>query len=352
MKYDIIFNVFRSTNFFSKEPPMIKQSYTFINKSQDPHETLALEEYMLEHIAPGEIILYLYTHENSVIIGKNQNAWAECRHELLHKEEGKLARRISGGGAVYHDVGNLNFSFIVDKNDYDLTRQLSVILAAVKSFGIQAEFSGRNDIIVDGKKFSGNAFCHRKGGSFHHGTILINVDKNNLARYLQVSQDKIESKGVASVRSRVCNLTEYNPDVTGEGMTLALLRAFETEYGKPLHYELTQDAQMKIKELIKRNTEWEWLFGNTPHFDITIKNRFEWGGAEICFALQDGITQEVKIYSDAMDADFIENISAALIGLQFRSDILAENLRRICCLNEQQKIIVDDISKFIEGKLF
>ena len=296
---------------------MIKQSYTYINKSQDPHETLALEEYMLEHIAPGEIILYLYTHKNSVIIGKNQNAWAECRHELLHKEEGKLARRISGGGAVYHDVGNLNFSFIVDKNDYDLTRQLSVILAAVKSFGIQAEFSGRNDIIVDGKKFSGNAFCHRKDGSFHHGTILINVDKNNLARYLQVSQDKIESKGIASVRSRVCNLTEYNPDVTGESMTLALLRAFETEYGKPLHYELTQHAQAKIKELAKRNTEWEWQFGNTPHFDITIKNRFEWGGVEICFALQDGITQEAKIYSDAMDADFIQTISAALIGLQF-----------------------------------
>ena len=331
---------------------MIRQCYTYINESQDPHETLALEEYMLEHIAPGEIILYLYTHKNSVIIGKNQNAWAECRHELLASEEGKLARRISGGGAVFHDVNNLNFSFIVDKNEYDLTRQLSVILAAVKSFGIHAEFSGRNDIIVDGKKFSGNAFCHRKGGSFHHGTILINVDKNNLARYLQVSQDKIESKGVASVRSRVCNLTEYNPDVTGKNMTLALLSAFEKEYGKPAPYELTIEAQKKVAELAKRNAEWEWLFGNTPHFDITIKNRFEWGGVEICFALRDAITQEVKIYSDAMDADFIQTISAALIGLKFRSDVLAESLERVCCLNGQQKAMLNDISSFILGKSF
>lgn len=331
---------------------MIKQSYTYVNESLDPHETLALEEYMLEHIAPGEIILYLYTHRNSVIIGKNQNAWVECRHELLHREAGKLARRISGGGAVYHDVGNLNFSFIVDKNEYDLTRQLSVILAAVKSFGIQAEFSGRNDIIVDGKKFSGNAFCHRKGGSFHHGTILINVDKNNLARYLQVSQDKIESKGIASVRSRVCNLTEYNPDVNNENMTLALFRAFEEEYGKSLPYELTQEAQLKAAELAKRNTQWEWLFGNTPHFDITIKNRFEWGGVELCFALKDAVTQEVKIYSDAMDADFIQNISAALMGLKFRSDVLTESLKRICCLNEQQKTMLLDITGFILGKSF
>lgn len=331
---------------------MIKQSYTYVSESRDPHETLALEEYMLEHIRPGEIILYLYTHKNSVIIGKNQNAWAECRHELLAREEGKLARRISGGGAVYHDVNNLNFSFIVDKNEYDLRRQLSVILAAVRSFGIEAEFSGRNDIIADGKKFSGNAFCHRKGGSFHHGTILINVDKSNLARYLQVSKDKIESKGIASVRSRVCNLTEYNPDINNENMTQALFAAFEKEYGEPLPYGFTPEARLEVKKLAKRNAEWEWLFGNTPHFDITIKNRFEWGGVEICFALKDGITQEVKIYSDAMDADFIQTISAALIGLKFKSDVLADSLKSIGCSDAQQKAMLNDIGSFILEKSF
>lgn len=331
---------------------MITKPYTYVNESQNPHETLALEEYMLEHIRPGEIILYLYTHKNSVIIGKNQNAWAECRHELLSREQGTLARRISGGGAVFHDVGNLNFSFIVDKNEYNLTRQLSVILAAVKSFGIEAEFSGRNDIIVDGKKFSGNAFCHRKGGSFHHGTILIRVDKENLARYLQVSQDKIESKGVASVRSRVCNLIEYNPEINNENMTRALIRAFEEEYGNAQSYDVTPEARLEVERVALRNSEWEWVFGNTPHFDITIKSRFEWGGVEICFALKDAVTQEVKIYSDAMDADFIQTISAALTHLQFRSDVLAGSLKNIPCINAQQKAMLDDISGFILEKSF
>ncbi|MEI6100311.1 MAG: lipoate--protein ligase [Eubacteriales bacterium] len=331
---------------------MIRKSYYFINNSGNPHETLALEEYMLEHISPGEIILYLYTHKNSVIIGKNQNAWAECRHELLSKEKGTLARRISGGGAVFHDVGNLNFSFIVDKCEYNLTRQLSVILSAVRTFGIEAEFSGRNDIVVDGKKFSGNAFCHRRGGSFHHGTILINVDKENLAKYLQVSKDKIESKGIASVRSRVCNLTEYNPDITSQSMTEALLSAFANEYGEPEQYNYSDEANLEVEKLAGRNAEWEWLFGNTPKFDITLNTRFEWGGVELCFALKDAAVQDVTFYSDAMDADFIGSVSCALIGLKFKSDVLAQAIAAVPCADEQQKTILMDIAAFILEKSF
>lgn len=331
---------------------MITKPYYYIVESTDPHETLAIEEVMLDHIASGEIILYLYAHKNSVIIGKNQNAWAECRHDLLLQENGKLARRISGGGAVYHDVGNLNFSFIVDKEEYDLHRQLSVILAAAKSFGVEAEFSGRNDIIVDGKKFSGNAFCHRRGGSFHHGTILIDANKDNLAKYLQVSKEKIESKGVKSVRSRVCNLTEYNPEINVQNMTEALLCAFEKEYGKASSYLLPPGAEEKIKKLAQRNGEWEWLFGNSPRFDITLAERFEWGGVEIGFALKNAVTEEVRIYSDAMDADFIERISAALDGILFKSEELAKAAEAIPHENAQQKTMLADISAFLRGKAF
>lgn len=326
--------------------------YYAIAQTDDPHETLALEEVMLNHIEEGEIILYLYTHKNSVIIGKNQNAWAECRHDLLLKEDGKLARRISGGGTVFHDVGNLNFSFIVDKNEYDLHRQLSVILEAARSFGIEAEFSGRNDIIVDGKKFSGNAFCHRRGGSFHHGTLLIDVDKENLAKYLQVSKEKIQSKGVKSVRSRVCNLTEYNPEVNIQNMTDALIRAFEKEYGKASPYVLPAGAGEEVRGLAKRNARWEWLFGNTPGFDITLSRRFEWGGAEIGFTLKGGTVTEARIYSDAMDADFIERISAALAGHPFRSDALAKAIRAIPAADGQQKAVLKDLSRFIMEKSF
>lgn len=331
---------------------MISRPYFFITESTDPHVTLALEEVMLEHITPGEIILYLYVHKNSVIIGKNQNAWAECRHDLLLKEGGKLARRISGGGAVFHDVNNLNFSFIVDREEYDLHRQLSVILSAVKSFGIDAGFSGRTDIIVDGKKFSGNAFCHRKGASFHHGTILIDVNKENLAKYLRVSKEKIESKGVKSVRSRVCNLTEYNAEVNIQNMSDALVCAFEKEYGKAAPYNLPAGAGEEIKKLAERNAQWDWLFGSAPKFDVTLSRRFDWGGVEIGLALKDGVIKEAHIYSDAMDVALIEQVSESLIGSRFYSEDMARRIEAVPHSGSRQKAVLDDLSGFLREKSF
>ena len=331
---------------------MISKPYYYIAESNDPHITLALEEVLLEGIGPGEIILYLYTHKNSVIIGKNQNAWAECRHDLLLKENGKMARRISGGGAVFHDVGNLNFSFIVDRREYDLHRQLSVIVQAVKSFGIKAEFSGRNDILVDGKKFSGNAFCHRRNGSFHHGTILIDVDKENLAKYLQVSKEKIESKGIKSVRSRVCNLREYNPNVSIQNMTDALICAFEKEYGTAQPYRPTDGAKEKSFELSRRNGEWEWLFGETPTFDIAFSTRFEWGGVEMGFVLKNGLIETARLYSDAMDADFIQEIQTVFKGMPLKSKTLAKTVKALPAQNDLQKTILRNLGDLLLEKGF
>ena len=166
----------------------------------DPWLNLSVEEQLLNSVKPGQFILYLWQNHNTVVIGKNQNAWRECKTELLENEGGKLARRLSGGGAVFHDIGNLNFTFVVDRENYDLTKQVSVILNAVNSLGINAEMNGRNDLTVDKRKFSGNAFCFRKHGAYHHGTVLVNADMSKMARYLQVSKEKILSKGIQSVQ--------------------------------------------------------------------------------------------------------------------------------------------------------
>ena len=176
-----------------------------------PYRNLAMEEYMTAHVPDGTCILFLWQNRHTVVIGKNQNCWKECRVNFLEEEGGYLVRRLSGGGAVFHDLGNLNFTFIVRKPDYDVDRQLQVILEAVRMLGIQAEKTGRNDITVEGRKFSGNAFYQSGDCCYHHGTLLIHADKDNMSRYLNVPREKLASKGVSSVKSRVANLDEFCP---------------------------------------------------------------------------------------------------------------------------------------------
>ncbi len=326
---------------------MLNRYYFYNNPDMDPYNTLALEEAFLENIAPDEIILYLYSHADTVVIGRNQNAWAECRHEQLLAEGGKLARRVSGGGAVFHDVGNINFSFIVGRQCYDLPRQLKVILDAVRSFGIEAEFSGRNDITADGRKFSGNAFCFRKKGAFHHGTILIRSSVDKINKYLAVPKDKIESKGIASVRSRVVNLTELNPDITPELMAEALHQSFKAEYGETGEYPLLQKSLAESKAMAERNASWDWRFGESPSFDITFGTRFIWGGVEFNLKLKDAEVTQARIFSDSMEPDLIADIPARLTGCAFRSDALRDAVMGTPCANEAQAAIIKDIADFI-----
>lgn len=325
---------------------MLKHFYFHMSESVCPWYNLALEEHVLLNLPPETCVLYLYRNENTVVIGKNQNAWKECRHALLESEGGKLARRISGGGAVFHDMGNLNFSFIVDKNDYDLQRQLGVILRAVKALGVDAAFSGRNDILSEGAKFSGNAFCFKKTSAFHHGTILIDADMTRLARYLSVPQDKIVSKGVESVRARVCNLRERNPAITVEKTAAALRESFAAAYGPYRTLGITdEDAVAKIEA---RNASWEWRLGGSPCFDMETGVRFAWGRVDFYLSLKDGAVSDATVYSDALDADFIDALPGVLTGARFESAALAARLSALEGPDERRQMARDIAEFFIE----
>ena len=205
---------------------MIKKLGTYLTDCTDPYRNLAVEEYLTLHVQPGECILYLWQNQKTVVIGKNQNCWKECKVNDLERDGGHLVRRLSGGGAVYHDMGNLNFTFCVRKEDYDVDRQLSVIVAAVRSFGLDAEKTGRNDITAGGRKFSGNAFYRSGVFCYHHGTLLVSADMQQMGKYLNVSKQKLQSNGVDSVRSRVVNLRELEKTVTIEALEDRLQKAF------------------------------------------------------------------------------------------------------------------------------
>lgn len=294
-----------------------------------PVENLALEAALLEQVGEGECILYLWQNQCTVVIGRNQNCRRECRLQLLEGDGGTLVRRLSGGGAVYHDLGNLNFTFLAREPVFHVAKQLSVILQAVQSLGINAQVSGRNDLTIQGRKFSGNAFYQMGERRYHHGTILVDVDGGKLGRYLNVSPEKLRSKGVQSVQSRVCCLREFSPQVTVADVKGAVLRAFGKVYGAepaPLP-RLPEPARLSYWK--EKFASHEWRFGREPAASFTLSRRFPWGGAEVLLTIKGGAVTGAKVYTDAMDAELPALVETALMGKAFSPQGLGAALRAL-----------------------
>ncbi|MBR2779572.1 MAG: lipoate--protein ligase [Firmicutes bacterium] len=266
---------------------MIRTCAVIESPGTDPHYNLALERYLLEQVPGEECILYLWQNQNTVVIGRNQNAWRECRTALLRRDGGTLARRLSGGGAVFHDLGNLNFTFLMPTAEYNERRQEEVILAACRSLGIDAEMTGRNDLTVQGRKFSGNAYYHNRGKSYHHGTLLVDADRDKMGRYLQPSRAKLRGKGVDSVRSRVINLKELLPSLTVDILKEAVAASFASVYGRPVRRlvpeDLDQDAVSALYELQK---QWEWITAGICPSMFPVKNALHGGNCGWIFRLR------------------------------------------------------------------
>ena len=302
---------------------MIQRIALYESASYDPYYNLAVEQHLLESVDEDSCILYLWQNAHTVVIGRNQNAWKECRTSLLEQEGGHLARRLSGGGAVFHDLGNLNFTFLVPQADYDLDRQFSVIREAARSFGIPAEKSGRNDVLADGRKFSGNAFYRNGTQAYHHGTLLVDVDMQHMSRYLNPSKAKLQSKGVDSVRSRVVNLRELNPDITIPSLKAAMAEAFAKVYSLPLE-QLPEEALNKphIDSLRQRNGSRKWLYGQKIPFTFEWEDRFPWGSVQVALQVENGIVRQAKVYSDAMDWSLAPKLEQSLTGCRFTREAL------------------------------
>ena len=304
-------------------------NYIYSAPTGDGWLNLARDGYFLENNKKGDVILYFYVNKNAVIIGRNQNAWKECNIANMDADGVQLVRRHSGGGAVFHDNGNLNFSFITDEKHYDLNLQMRVILNAVSKLGLKAELSGRNDITVDGKKFSGNAFSLAKGNRSHHGTILVNADLTKLSNYLCVSKEKMRSKGIDSVRARVCNICELSSGLTVEAMRRLVIESFIEEYGAASEYVFDGTALAEVEERRERLASWEWRFGKTPQFDFETDKRFSFGDTQIYFNSRNGVIRETKVYSDCLDTELTTEIENALTGVHFRKEEIKAALSKM-----------------------
>lgn len=301
-------------------------NYFYFSTSGDGWINLGTDEWFIDHFGKDDMILYLYINENAVIIGRNQNPWAECNLSAMERDDVQLVRRITGGGAVYHDCGNLNFSFIAGADRYDQDAQMDMILSAVRKLGIPCEFTGRNDLTADGKKFSGNAFCARRGVRQHHGTLLIGANLAKLQNYLQVDPRKLQAKGTKSVRSRVCNLSEFQPGLTTGQMARALEGAFFAHYGAYKTLAASDLPHDQLAPYWEKQRSWAWRLGETPQFDVEIENRFAWGNVQILLTLRHTEVTSVKVYSDALDTELPDEIAALLNGCRFGAKPLAEAL--------------------------
>lgn len=295
----------------------------FLSDTHDPWFNLATEDYIFRDMDPEVSVLFLWRNENTVVIGRFQNPWAECNLEKMEVDGIKLARRQSGGGAVFHDLGNTNFTFMSGKNNYDKARNNRIITNALKKFNVIAMASGRNDIVVNDKKISGSAFKETKDRAFHHGTLLINADLTKLANYLNPNPKKLESKGIQSVRARVENLNSLNQQINHDSLSQAIIEEFFLEYGARTEIEMLNNEKLKSIPVLNKYYEelkdWNWRFGETPRFSQRMDEKFDWGYVDVHLNSEKGIITDIKIFSDSLHPEMIAELSHNLKNCDIRN---------------------------------
>jgi len=300
----------------------------------DPTLNLAMEEYALKHLNPENTYFLFYINEPSIIIGKNQNTAEEINAAYVNDHNIQVVRRLSGGGAVYHDLGNLNFSFITkDDGDsfHNFRKFTEPVIEALKELGVNAELSGRNDILAEGRKISGNAQFSTKGRMFSHGTLLFNSNIDEVVNALNVKLDKIQSKGIKSIRSRVANIKEFlKEDITIEEFKDLLLQSIFKEHGSIERYEWSDEDIKNIKELAdSRYRSWDWNYGKSPKCNIQQSKRFAAGQVDIRLEVNKGVIESVKIYGDFFGVGDVSDLEQTLVGTKFDQQEIERKLQDV-----------------------
>lgn len=298
----------------------------------DPRINLAIEEYVLRNMdIDKDSFLLFYINEPSIIIGKNQNTVEEINTEYVDANGIHIVRRLSGGGAVYHDLGNLNYSFIT-KDDGESFRNFKKftepVIKALAEMGVKAELLGRNDILVEGRKVSGNAQFAMQGRMFTHGTLMFDTEIERVVSALKVKKDKIESKGIKSIRSRVANISEFiEGPMTIEQFRMEILKSIFEGEENVQYWELTDADWDNIRALsAERYGNWDWNYGKSPKFNMQHSHRFPVGGIDVRLQVGKGKIDDVNIYGDFFGVGDVSVVEESLKGVQYDRESITKAL--------------------------
>ncbi|SJM72699.1 lipoate--protein ligase [Psychrobacter piechaudii] len=313
----------------------------------NPWFNLATEDWIFQELDSDTHILFLWRNAETVVIGRSQNPWVECKTDKMEEDSVYLARRQSGGGAVFHDLGNTNFTFLSPKEDYNQDANFQIIINALKKLGIEATQSGRNDMQVGERKISGSAFKHAIDRSFHHGTLLVNANMQKLGDYLNPHPLKLQAKGIKSVRSRVANLVDFNDTVTHESLSDAIIEAFCEYYGQTVEVEELDEESLKsephLNKYYEQMADWDWRFGKTPAFSHHIETRFDWGIVDLHLDVQQAVITDVVIFSDALNVELIDELKRTLTDTKYT---IAEVQAKLQALKRERTDLADQVADF------
>lgn len=312
----------------------------------DPRINLAIEEFAVTNLDIDETYLLFYINEPSIIIGKNQNTFEEINSEYVQEKGIHVVRRLSGGGAVYHDLGNLNFSFITKREGEDFrkfTNFTEPVTAALHDLGVNAELTGRNDLQIGNKKISGNAQYTTQGRMFNHGTLLFDVDLESVSLALRVKADKIKSKGIKSIRNRVANIKEYlTHEMTIEEFREKLITSIFKS--SPIQeYQLTKSDWEQVYQISRRRyRNWDWNYGKSPDFNISNSKRFSIGAIDIRLSVKNGWIEQCKIFGDFFGGGELRNVEEKLISSRYTYEDIRNKIEEIDLLEYFGNITVDE----------
>jgi lipoate-protein ligase A len=297
-----------------------------------PFYNMALEEYVITEFPRDEDFVFFYIHSPSVIVGRHQNTLEEVNRDYAEQNHIYVARRLSGGGAVYHDRGNLNYSVVTAENNgpYDFSALSLPVRNALRALGVDAQLSGRNDLTIDGKKFSGAAQFSHKKRLLHHGTLLFDSDLSSLEKSLNVSPLKIESKGVQSVRSRVTNICDHLPRPIGIEAFRQRVLDHLTEGRDCSEYGLTAEDVRAVERRVKdKFSTWDWNWGQSPQYSLQKIRKFPCGIVDLRLDIDQGTIRGLTIFGDFFSRKDVAGLTETLIGTKYSKADLADALSRI-----------------------